>query len=116
MIMREVIRFVKGESEVVPQSSFGGLALAVLLFFVLLFQACTLQHFIQGGKLSAHLASFLLYLHAPSRCRRCNNNAKEGLVVLSVYATEVAADLRTLLPCVAITHSPSSSATVNMSR
>lgn len=49
MILREIILYAQGKTEVVSNSLSGGLALATLLFFVVLLQACTLQHFIHGG-------------------------------------------------------------------
>lgn len=49
MVLREIILYVQGESEVVPNSLSGGLGLATVLFIVALLQACTLQHFIHGG-------------------------------------------------------------------
>lgn len=49
MLLRELILHVKGEATVVPNSVPGGLALALILFLVVLVQACALQHFIHGG-------------------------------------------------------------------
>lgn len=50
MLVREVVLHVQGQSAVTESHPIGGVALAIILFLVVVLQACTLQHFIHGGE------------------------------------------------------------------
>lgn len=82
MIVREVILFVKSESTIAPQSAMGGLGLALLLLFVVLVQACTLQHFIHGGKYEE--TSLSCYPHSSKDYRFGNVPAQHLNDIVSV--------------------------------
>lgn len=75
MIVRELILYVKGESVLVPQSSLGGLALTVLLFLVVLLQACALQHFVHGGQ-CIRVTSCCTFCHSVTSCCTFSHSAR----------------------------------------